>query len=39
VLITLVGTEANIGNDLRGAVDGLSEYRVVPFDADPVSPW
>ncbi|HEX2731776.1 MAG TPA: pitrilysin family protein [Polyangiaceae bacterium] len=39
VLITVVGTEANIGNDLRGAVDGLSEYRVVPFDADPVSPW
>jgi zinc protease len=39
LLITVVGTEAGLGPALRDAVDNLTEYKVVPFDAEPVSPW
>jgi zinc protease len=39
LLITVVGTEAGLGPALKDAVSDLKEYRVVPFDAEPVSPW
>lgn len=39
LLITVVGTEAGLGPALKDAVSDLKEYRVVPFDAEPISPW
>lgn len=34
LLITVVGTESEIGDAVRGAIDGLDQHDVVPFDAD-----
>lgn len=35
LLVTVVGTEAEIGGAVRDAIDGLDHAEVVPFDADP----
>jgi len=32
LLVTVVGTEANIGDSVRGAIENLSSSEVVPFD-------
>lgn len=34
LLITVVGTESEIGTDVRQAIDDLVDVEVVPFDAD-----
>jgi zinc protease len=39
LLITVVGTEADLGSAIKDAVPNLKDYHVVPFDAEPVSPW
>ncbi len=39
LLIAVVGTERDIGGAVSDAIPNLAERRVVPFDADPQSPW
>lgn len=39
LLICVVGTEAKLSGALQAAVPNLSHYAVVPFDAEPQSPW
>jgi len=34
LLITVVGTESEIGDAVRGAIDGLASTEVIPFDTD-----